>query len=176
MQACHVYDYYVSYAKHFGLVKYIKFNTEVIAIRRADDYLKSGQWCVTVRDSSAEVSVTVFDAVMVCSGLHYAGNMTDCPGLDNFKGDILHSCQMTSASRFKDKTVLVVGACVRSILIDRHSLCHKEVCRSVSRQKINALCHCRTFLAYQLEMKHRHECDKLRVSILSVRDTEEKAI
>lgn len=42
--------YLESYADHFGVVKYIKFNHTVKLVKRAGDYDTTGRWVVTVAD------------------------------------------------------------------------------------------------------------------------------
>lgn len=110
-KASDIQEYYERYANHFDLLKHIHFNVEVVSIDQADDYNNTGQWKVTVRPISGEIRSEVFDAVMVCTGLYPAGYMPDYPGLDSFKGKIMHSRQVKRGSCFTDKRVLVVGNC-----------------------------------------------------------------
>lgn len=56
-----------------------------------------------------EVDEEVFDAVMVCSGLHNKSYIPSFPGMDEFKGDIVHSCDFKNGGKFAGKTVVVVG-------------------------------------------------------------------
>eukprot|EP00057_Strongylocentrotus_purpuratus_P025074 XP_011679548.1 PREDICTED: dimethylaniline monooxygenase [N-oxide-forming] 2-like [Strongylocentrotus purpuratus] len=109
-RASDIQEYYERYASHFDLLKHIHFNVEVVSIDQADDYNNTGQWKVTVRPISGEIRSEVFDAVMVCTGLYPAGYMPDYPGLDSFKGKIMHSRQVKRGSCFTDKRVLVVGS------------------------------------------------------------------
>ena len=104
-----MYDYYVAYAKPFGLQEHIRLSTEVVSVDQSKDYDLSGQWVVTVRGPSGKLGSEVFDAVIVCSGIYISGYIPDYPGLDEFKGQILHSCQFKRGVDFKDQTVLIVG-------------------------------------------------------------------
>ena len=80
-----------------------------MSIDQAGDYDDTGRWKVTVRPVSGEIRSEVFDAVMVCSGLYSSGRMPEYPGLDSFKGQIMHSRQLKRPSHFTDKRVLIVG-------------------------------------------------------------------
>lgn len=51
----------------------------------------------------------VFDAVMVCTGHHWKERMPDFPGVELFKGTIIHSKKYKVPYPFKDQRVLVVG-------------------------------------------------------------------
>ncbi|XP_041478730.1 flavin-containing monooxygenase 5-like [Lytechinus variegatus] len=105
-----IQEYYERYAEHFGLLKHINFNVEVVSIDQDADYEGTGRWKVTVRPMSGEIRSEVFDAVMVCTGLYPSGHLPDYPGLDSFKGQIMHSCQFKRGAYFTDKRVLVVGS------------------------------------------------------------------
>ena len=47
MTHSNVLRYFRMYATHFGLLPYIRFNTEVRHLRKADDYEETGKWVVT---------------------------------------------------------------------------------------------------------------------------------
>ncbi|XP_071493880.1 flavin-containing monooxygenase 5-like [Diadema antillarum] len=110
-----VIKYYRDYAAHFDLEKYIQFNTEVLQIEQAKDYDSTGRWLVHTREQKeGQVVTTEFDAVMVCSGLYSKAFIPSFPGLDDFPGEVVHSCQFRRGSEFKGKRVVVVG---KSLLI-----------------------------------------------------------
>uniref|UniRef100_A0A8C0J224 Dimethylaniline monooxygenase [N-oxide-forming] 3 n=1 Tax=Chelonoidis abingdonii TaxID=106734 RepID=A0A8C0J224_CHEAB len=103
-------EYIRMYAKHFALLKYIKFKTMVSSIKKRPDFPVTGQWdVITKRDGKEESAV--FDAVMVCSGHHVYPNFpVDCfPGLKKFKGSYFHSREYKEPEKFKGKRVLVIG-------------------------------------------------------------------
>ncbi|XP_043346852.1 dimethylaniline monooxygenase [N-oxide-forming] 3-like isoform X3 [Dermochelys coriacea] len=105
-----VQEYIRMYAKHFALVRYIKFKTMVSSIKKRPDFSVTGQWdVVTKRDGKEESAV--FDALMVCSGHHvYPHFPADCfPGLNKFKGNYFHSREYKEPQKFKGKRVLVIG-------------------------------------------------------------------
>jgi dimethylaniline monooxygenase (N-oxide forming) len=43
-------QYFRDYAQHFDLLKYIRFNTRVVDVRRAEDFEDTGRWIVEARD------------------------------------------------------------------------------------------------------------------------------
>ena len=92
--------YFRMYADHFGLIRYIRFQTEVVEVGRAADFTSNGRWRVTWRrrqqgDSDDEVDhqmiTELFDAVLVCNG-HDTEQFVPCfNGREHFVGDVLHS-------------------------------------------------------------------------------------
>ncbi|XP_033099826.1 dimethylaniline monooxygenase [N-oxide-forming] 5-like [Anneissia japonica] len=109
----HVIKYYRDYAKHYDIEKYIKFNTEVIDVSPTDDNQTTGQWNVTIRQRNQEQFIEqtdVFDAVMVCTGKHSNCIMPEYPGMDKFKGQIIHSNTFRRGEDFVGQNILVVGA------------------------------------------------------------------
>ncbi|XP_071476241.1 flavin-containing monooxygenase 5-like [Diadema antillarum] len=110
LQGEHVLKYYKDYANHFDLLKNIRFNTKVVQVEKADDFEKTGRWIVRSQCKDEDIKIEVFDAVMVCTGLHSSGYVPEFPGMSEFKGQVLHTCQFRRGSYFKDKTVVVVGS------------------------------------------------------------------
>nr|XP_054769521.1 dimethylaniline monooxygenase [N-oxide-forming] 2-like [Lytechinus pictus] len=104
-----VLSYYQGYAKQFDLEPRIRFNTRVIRVEPTKDFDKTGRWHVKSQGPSGEVDEEVFDAVMVCSGLHNKSYIPSIPGMDYFKGDIIHSCDFRNGMKYAGKTVVVVG-------------------------------------------------------------------
>src|SRR5688572_26578472 len=58
-----VLKYFQDYAKHFGIMDYIQFNTEVTHAEK----LPNERWQITLGDSSTEI----FDYLIVCNGHHW---------------------------------------------------------------------------------------------------------
>lgn len=42
-----VLEYFRQYAEHFGLIKHIKFNAEIVKCVKNDDYVINGKWKLT---------------------------------------------------------------------------------------------------------------------------------
>jgi len=105
-----VVEYFEMYAKKFDLEKYIQYNTEVILIKKAENFTKYGQWVINYRNrKTGEEKTEVFDAVLVCTGHHAEKYEPELPGLKSFKGKVMHSHDYKHSAGFEDKRVLVVG-------------------------------------------------------------------
>ena len=95
-----ILTYFQSYADHFGLQKYIQFNTAVEKVEK----IENEKWKVKL--SSGEEKK--FDFLMVANGHHSVPRMPEFSG--NFKGQILHSHQYKNNENYIGKRVLVIGA------------------------------------------------------------------
>jgi len=98
----HLKTYFQNYARHFGVMEKIRFNTTVEALSRRDD----GSWLVRSRDADG-AKEEVFDFLLVASGHHWDPRMPSYPG--HFDGEIIHSHTYKKAEPYRDKRVLVVG-------------------------------------------------------------------
>ncbi|KAL8177376.1 UNVERIFIED_CONTAM: dimethylaniline monooxygenase [Gekko kuhli] len=103
-------EYIQMFAEHFDLLKYIKFKTLVIHVRKCPDFPITGQWEVET-EMGGQVESGVFDAVMVCSGHHVYPNIpaNNYPGIEKFKGKYFHSRDYKGPEKFRGKKVLVIG-------------------------------------------------------------------
>ncbi|GFO26102.1 dimethylaniline monooxygenase [n-oxide-forming] [Plakobranchus ocellatus] len=109
-----VLEYFRLYVKHFGLRRYIHFNTEVLKVSRADDYESTGRWRVRANisgndDTSNAIFDDLFDGVMVCSGHHSVPYIPHIPGLPEFRGEVMHSRFYKESSPFVGKKVVILG-------------------------------------------------------------------
>lgn len=107
--------YLDSYAKNFGVLEKIRFQTEVTDVSR-----KSGEqlrWVVTITVQKGNGSETKkekheFDFVVVCNGIFSIPKQPSLPGRKEFAasgGQILHSTDFNDASIIEGKRVVVVG-------------------------------------------------------------------
>ncbi|XP_065600158.1 dimethylaniline monooxygenase [N-oxide-forming] 2-like isoform X2 [Cyrtonyx montezumae] len=104
-------EYFRMYARHFQLLRYIRFKATVISVRKRPDFATSGQWEV-VTDTEGIQESHVFDAVMVCTGnfQHPHLPLASFPGIETrFRGQYFHSQEYKDADAFRGKRVLVVG-------------------------------------------------------------------
>lgn len=94
-----VLAYFQSYARHFGVDKCIRFNTEVTRAEKQPDQT----WRLTLSDGTVET----FDYLMVANGHHWDPRYPSYPG--TFSGTFMHSHEYKSAAPFRDQRVLVIG-------------------------------------------------------------------
>ena len=97
-------DYFNGYADHFDIKKLIKFGTEVVSCNQREDSSWEVEW---KNITSNEVSIEIFDALVVCNGHHHKPRYPEYPG--EFAGELIHSHDFKSYEPFKDKRVLVIG-------------------------------------------------------------------
>ena len=102
-------EYFNRYADHFNLRPYIRFNTRVQLVKKADDYEATGRYSVTYQEQGKELVTEQFDIVMVCSGHHWKPRTPTFKGLDKFKGHAIHSHAYKDQVGYENKHVLVVG-------------------------------------------------------------------
>lgn len=102
--------YLEMYAEKFKLNSRICHNHEVLEIRKSDDYDETGRWILKVKNiSKNEIFEKIFDGVMICTGHHDFPHIPPFPGLENFRGRVVHTRNYKSAEGCEDKPVLVIG-------------------------------------------------------------------
>jgi dimethylaniline monooxygenase (N-oxide forming) len=119
-----VYNYLLSYIRHFKLDKYLKLNTFVESVRQ----LPNKKWQVTYTDFiSGERITEVFDYLVCSSGLHCRPSIPKLENSENFKGYILHSTDYRSNDeRLKSKRIVVVGNSYSGVEIASHLVGHAK--------------------------------------------------
>ncbi|XP_021020713.1 dimethylaniline monooxygenase [N-oxide-forming] 5-like [Mus caroli] len=103
-------EYLKMYARHFGLMKHIQFQTNVCSIKKRPDFSSSGQWDVVVETEEMQKTY-IFDGIMVCSG-HYTEKyfpLQDFEGISKFQGSCLHTWEYKHPDNFVGKRVAVIG-------------------------------------------------------------------
>ncbi|KAI0004849.1 FAD/NAD(P)-binding domain-containing protein [Xylariaceae sp. FL0662B] len=109
--------YFESYASHFKLRDFIRFNT---IVRRVIRNTSDNGWDVHITNSDGE-SVLSFDKVVFAHGCEHAPVFPPMSNRHMFKGTVIHSQAYKRPEPFKDKRVLVVGigntACEISIAL-----------------------------------------------------------
>ncbi|KAK5858140.1 hypothetical protein PBY51_002305 [Eleginops maclovinus] len=109
-----VQKYLEKYCQSHGIRPHIRFNTVVEKVAplvlAADDNKEETTWEVTSCDSSGLQKTETFDSVFVCSGHYSVPNIPTVPGIENFKGQVLHSHSYRCADSFSGNTVVVMGA------------------------------------------------------------------
>ncbi|MEI9995606.1 MAG: amino acid permease [Rhizomicrobium sp.] len=97
--------YIRDFAERFGLRKAITFNTEV---RHAEPVGANaeGGWRVTLSTGESRL----YRGMICANGVTWHASLPDYPGLERFKGDVLHTVDYRSADLFRGRRVLIVGA------------------------------------------------------------------
>ncbi|CAI9718397.1 flavin-containing monooxygenase 5-like isoform X1 [Octopus vulgaris] len=110
MHNSYVLKYLHMYSEKFNLDKYIQFFIEVTKVEKSDDFTASGQWKVYTRNcKSGKENVATFDGVLVCTGHHAAPKIPSFPGIEKFKGQVIHSQLYKHSKGYEDKRVVVIG-------------------------------------------------------------------
>ncbi|XP_074652669.1 dimethylaniline monooxygenase [N-oxide-forming] 2-like [Tubulanus polymorphus] len=104
------FEYLNSYADHFDLRKYVRFETQVTLIEKAPDHEYTGKWTVQYTSKSHQHTET-FDCVMICIGRNRKPIYPDIQGRETFKGILQHGIEFRSGKRqiYRDKNILVIG-------------------------------------------------------------------
>ncbi|XP_071983298.1 flavin-containing monooxygenase 5-like isoform X2 [Engystomops pustulosus] len=105
-----IMEYFRMYAKNFNLLSHVRFKTTVSSIKRSPNFATTGQWIITT-EKEGNQEITLFDAVMICTGHHTFPNLPlySFPGIQKFKGKYMHSREYKVPDNFKDKRIIVVG-------------------------------------------------------------------
>ena len=99
-------QYLQLYAKEFELVKYIKFNCEVIKLTRT-----KGKFDLHYRNEEGN-QLDHFDLVLIATGTFRFPCWPNFKGEENFSGIVIHSSQVRRDKLFENKRVLIVGGSV----------------------------------------------------------------
>lgn len=92
--------YFRSYARHFGLYPYIRFQTRIVNAEKLPDQ----RWLLTPDNGAPEE----FDFLFVSNGHHSVPQHPDLPGA--FAGNYLHAHSYKTNQPFQNQRVLVIGA------------------------------------------------------------------
>ncbi len=95
----HLRDYFRSFARHFNLRQYYRFNTAVTKVEPLDN-----EWNVTLHHGEAQR----YRGVLIANGTLSEPNIPNFKG--EFTGELLHAALYKSATLFSGKRVLIIGA------------------------------------------------------------------
>ena len=83
---------------------------QIIFLSKAADFEKTGKWKLDVKDlKTGKTETKIYDSVILCTGHHAEKNIVTFPGMDKFKGKIVHSHDYKDTKVFENKRVVVVG-------------------------------------------------------------------
>ena len=110
-----VLQYLENYANHFELKNFIQFETLVTEIKPYHITKEEVIWKVftnQVDGKESKPDVEIFDAVIVANGVLSTPNIPDIPGLDEFKGKVIHSFDYRVPEIFTGMRVAVLGGLI----------------------------------------------------------------
>ncbi|GGL96915.1 MULTISPECIES: flavin-containing monooxygenase [Micromonospora] len=101
-------SYFERYADHFDLRSHVWFGTEVVRVEPAAGH----RWDVTTRSTGGygPERTSRYAAVVVANGHNWSPKLPDYPGLEEFRGEIMHASSYKDPTQLRGKRVLVVGA------------------------------------------------------------------
>ncbi|KAB5543573.1 hypothetical protein PHYPO_G00080780 [Pangasianodon hypophthalmus] len=108
-----VQQYLETYCKSHDITPHIKFNTmveEVKPISMETDKGGAVRWEVISRGMHGGHSTQTFDSVFICSGHYSVPHLPSIPGIEHFKGKVMHSHSYRCPEPFAHQSVVVLGA------------------------------------------------------------------
>ncbi|GIY20290.1 flavin-containing monooxygenase 5 [Caerostris extrusa] len=105
-----LYKLFLDIGEKFDCFRHIVYNREVISVKRSADYEETGKWNVSVKNTiTGEIAEETFDVVWVGVGHITYPKIPEYPGMDTFKGAIMHTHSLKKVDMFANKKVLVIG-------------------------------------------------------------------
>jgi 4-hydroxyacetophenone monooxygenase len=99
-------DYLVGVVERFGLREHIRFETRVLACVLDP---ASERWRVTTQTGAEPPRTTVADAVFVAQGILNRPAIPEIPGLDRYRGAMMHSARWDERVKLAGKRVALIG-------------------------------------------------------------------
>ncbi|PGH27598.1 hypothetical protein AJ80_00611 [Polytolypa hystricis UAMH7299] len=101
-----VAKYLDDYTAHFSLADKIHLNTDVLGVTRGE---KLNKWEIELSDKTGRSQKVLYDKVVLATGINKLPCSPDIPGIEKFKGDVIHSVSYKRPTAFKKKKVLIIG-------------------------------------------------------------------
>uniref|UniRef100_A0A1I8PUP4 Flavin-containing monooxygenase n=1 Tax=Stomoxys calcitrans TaxID=35570 RepID=A0A1I8PUP4_STOCA len=99
-------NFLANFCEKHQLRQHIKFLHYVIRIMP-----KNNQWQVVVKNlQTGSVDFLMYDYAMICNGHYHTPLYPSIKGSETFTGQEIHSHDYKNTQRFKDETVLIIGA------------------------------------------------------------------
>ncbi|XP_069000056.1 uncharacterized protein [Embiotoca jacksoni] len=110
-----VQRYLTRYCQNHGVGPHVRFNTVVEKVKpvvvTTEGEEPKTTWEVSSRcDLSGRQRTETFDSVFVCSGHYSDPHIPHIPGIQHFKGEVLHSHSYRRPEPFSGRSVVVLGA------------------------------------------------------------------
>ncbi|KAI9203631.1 uncharacterized protein BJ171DRAFT_509132 [Polychytrium aggregatum] len=104
-----VLKYLRDFATHYNLRQFIRFHTNVVAVRKSIVPGQEPAWEVVTVSGDGPARLEVFDAVVVCNGHYEKPRWPAIRGLAEYRGELLHTRDYRTPEQFERRSVLVVG-------------------------------------------------------------------
>ncbi|KAG8224381.1 hypothetical protein J437_LFUL005203 [Ladona fulva] len=105
-----VLQYLRDYAEHNHLLNHLELHKTVELVQPIFG-LEKLAWKAQIKDlKKGAIEEDVFDAVMVCNGHYSVPNVPDIPGIQDFKGSVIHSHVFRVSDPYRGKNVVIWGA------------------------------------------------------------------
>ncbi|HET7106412.1 MAG TPA: NAD(P)/FAD-dependent oxidoreductase [Candidatus Acidoferrum sp.] len=103
-------------ARDFGIDRKIRYGHQVTAARWSS---ADAQWTVEAAQSNGSVAWFTCNFLYMCSGYYdyAAGYMPGWPGMEKFRGQIVHPQRWPENLAYKDKRVVVIGSGATSVTL-----------------------------------------------------------
>ena len=117
----HVHQYLEDFTEHFGLRKFIRFNSKITQVFPNTKRDGEVEWLISIDDTSVEgesendsfpTVVERFDAVIVAVGMFSIPRIPDISGMGLFQGTVIHSHDYRTPDEYTGKRVVVLGASI----------------------------------------------------------------
>ncbi|KIW04122.1 uncharacterized protein PV09_04932 [Verruconis gallopava] len=99
-----MHRYLESYCDAFDLRPHIQLCSPVTRLSRS-----GRQWVLHISPPDCEPRTECFDKVVVATGTFTTPRQPHLPGIENFKGSVIHAINFHRPALYKDKNVLLVG-------------------------------------------------------------------
>ncbi|MFE2068660.1 flavin-containing monooxygenase [Streptomyces sp. NPDC059467] len=104
-RAGEVREYLQHVAKKYGVFEHISFDTDV---REAVFDAGTGRWTLDVVTDGRARTLTA-NAVVSASGLFATPKRLDVPGIEEFRGEIVHTAECTGQERLDGRDIAIIG-------------------------------------------------------------------
>ena len=98
-----MYQYFIDYAKHFGLYENYYFHTKIESVEKLGE-----QWKVTASNPEVGVKTYLYKGLIIANGTLAKPKIPSFKG--EFEGELIHSAAYKNPKIFEGKRVLVIGA------------------------------------------------------------------
>ncbi|KAH7012110.1 uncharacterized protein B0I36DRAFT_256916 [Microdochium trichocladiopsis] len=103
-----MHEYCEDYAKHFGVLERVRFETEVISAKA----MTSGGWTITTKEASTETSTITAHKLIIATGLTSQPNKPSFTGAAEFSSPIFHArdfCDKSHITSTASRAVVIGG-------------------------------------------------------------------